>query len=106
MAGAWLGGEVVHGQGHLCGDSWLCWAASGCSGTRLLCLETQRGLIPGESPSMDLGINSLILLSCKVSFTTGSCWTGWDRGVITSTDSTTQALSGGVLDMASLQSSM
>lgn len=93
-------------QGHLCGDSWLGWASSGYSGTRLLCLETQQCLIPDESPSMDLGINPLTLLSCNICFTTGSCWTGWDEGVITSRDSVTQAQSGGALDMSSLQSNM
>lgn len=91
-------------QGHLCGDSWLGWVNTGYSDTRLLCLETQRCLIPDGSSSLDLGINLLTLLSSNVCFTTGSCWTGC---VITSRDSVTQALSGGgVLDVSSLQSNM
>lgn len=85
--------------------SWLDHAPSGCSGTRFLCLETQWCLTAGESLSMDLGINCRILLSRNVCFTTGSCCTGWDGSGIISRDTMTQALSGGVLDTASLQSS-
>lgn len=86
-------------------SSWPGSIASGCRGTSFLRLETQRCLTSCESPSMDLGVNSPILLPGNVCFVTGSCCTGWDGSVIILRDSTTQALSGGVRDTASLQNS-
>jgi len=87
-------------------SSWPGHTPSGCSGTRFLCLETQRYLTPVENPFMDPGINSPIPSSRNICFVTGSCCTGWDGSVIIATDCMTQVLSGGVLSTASLPSSV